>query len=68
MVLIFYYFSNKYNKTHGDLIQANKKFQQLEKRYDQLKESLDLLKGGMVRANMEHKVISIVPINSASII
>jgi hypothetical protein len=68
MVLIFYYFSNKYNKTNGDLIQANKKFQKLEKRYDQLKESLDLLKGGMVRANMEHKVISIVPINSASII
>jgi hypothetical protein len=68
MVLIYYYFSNKSNKTNGDLIQANKKFQQLKKRYDLLKESLDLLKGGMVRANIEHKVISIVPINSASII
>ncbi|EFX72819.1 hypothetical protein DAPPUDRAFT_325877 [Daphnia pulex] len=40
------------NKTNGDLIQANKKFQQLKKRYDLLKESLDLLKGGMVRADV----------------
>ncbi|EFX72387.1 hypothetical protein DAPPUDRAFT_110855 [Daphnia pulex] len=44
-----------WQKLFANLNQAEKKFQQLEKRYDQLKESLDLLKGGMVRANQEHK-------------
>ena len=49
---------NRYNKAKNDLLQAQKKVQQLETRNNELNASLHQLKSDMARALEEKKVIS----------
>lgn len=61
--LLTFCFLNRYNKAKNDLLQAEKKVQQLETRNNELNASLHQLRSDMARANEEKKVIYIVSIN-----
>lgn len=68
MVQILYYFSNSFNESKKDLLQAKKEFTNLQEYFYQLIESHESLENGIANAEKTLKVISTVPINSASMI